>query len=67
MIENDNKDKYTGMREFEFALSANVYICAAAGAVLGAILAYWLTDQIEIVTAASIVFAVLSGIFGMFV
>lgn len=30
----DNKDKYTGMREFEFALSANVYICAVAGAFL---------------------------------
>lgn len=67
MLEDNTKDKYTGMREFEFALSANVYICAVAGAVLGAVLAYWLTDQIEIIVAASIVFSVLSGIFGMFV
>lgn len=67
MLDDDTKNKYTGMREFEFAMSANVYICAVAGAVLGAVLAYWLTDQFEIVAAAAIVFAVLSGIFGMFV
>lgn len=67
MLDNNNKDKYTGMREFEFELSANVYICAVAGAVLGTVLAYWLTDQVEIVAASSIVFCILSGIFGMFV
>ena len=37
--ENLPKDKYTGMRDFDFALGPNVYICAAAGAALGAILA----------------------------
>lgn len=61
------KDKYTGMREFNFALSANVYICAAAGAVLGAILGYWATGLVEIAAASSITFTILSGIFGMFV
>lgn len=64
---DDNKDKYTGMREFEFALSTNVYICAVAGAVLGAILGYWATGQIDITIASSITFFVLSGIFGLFV
>ena len=62
-----NKDKYTGMRDFEFALSTNVYICAVAGAVLGAILGYWATSIIEITLASAITFFVLSGIFGMFV
>lgn len=62
-----NKDKYTGMRDFEFALSTNVYICAVAGAFLGAILGYWATSSIEITIASAITFFVLSGIFGMFV
>ena len=63
----DQKDKYTGMREFNFALSTNVYICAAAGAFLGAILGYWATGLVEVSVASSITFLVLSGIFGMFV
>jgi hypothetical protein len=61
------KDKYTGMREFDFALSPNVFICAAAGAVLGLILAMWGTTDFGIVTATVIVFSILSGIFGMFI
>lgn len=61
------KDKYTGMRSFDFAVTPNVLICAAAGAVLGVILAYWGTSDIGIVIATSIVFSILSGIFGMFV
>ena len=61
------KDKYTGMREFDFAMSSNVYICGAAGAVLGLILALWVSNDIGIAAATTIVFAVLSGIFGMFV
>lgn len=64
---DNEKDKYTGMREFEFALSTNVYICAVAGAVLGAILGYWATGQIDISIASAITFFVLSGIFGLFV
>lgn len=67
MSNNENPNKYTGMRDFNFELNTNVYICAVAGAVLGAILAYWGTDQTEIVVASSFVFAILSGIFGMFV
>lgn len=61
------KDKYTGMRDFNFAITPNVMICAAAGAVLGAILGYWGTSDIGIVAATTLVFTVLSGIFGMFV
>jgi hypothetical protein len=61
------KDKYTGMRSFDFAITPNVMICAAAGAVLGAILAYWGTSDIGIVGATSFVFMILSGIFGMFI
>jgi hypothetical protein len=61
------KEKYTGMREMNFALTPNVLICGAAGAVLGAILAYWGTTDVGIVGATTIVFAILSGIFGMFV
>jgi hypothetical protein len=61
------KEKYTGMREMNFALTPNVLICGAAGAVLGAILAYWGTTDVGIVAATTIVFAILSGIFGMFV
>ena len=62
-----NKDKYTGMRDFNFALATNVYICAVAGGFLGAILGYWATGLIEVTIASSITFFVLSGIFGMFV
>jgi hypothetical protein len=60
-------DKYTGMVGFDMDMTPSVYICGAAGAVLGAILAYWLTSDMAIVMAASVTFAVLSGIFGFFV
>ena len=62
-----NNDKYSGMREMNFALTPNVMICGAAGAVLGAILAYWGTSDVAIVGSTAFVFAILSGIFGMFV
>jgi len=61
------KDKYTGMRSFDLAITPNVLICGAAGAVLGMILAFWGTTDVGIVAATTIVFAILSGIFGMFV
>jgi hypothetical protein len=62
------KDKYTGMRDFQFGMNSNVYICGAAGAVLGLILAMWATGgDVGITGATVIVFAILSGIFGMFV
>lgn len=64
---NPSKDKYSGMREMNFALTPNVIICAVAGSVLGAILAYWGTSDLGIVAASTICFAILSGIFGMFV
>jgi len=64
---SDEKDKYTGMRDFEFALSANVYICAFAGIFLGALLGYWATGLVEIAVASAITISILSGIFGMFV
>ena len=60
-------DKYTGMRSINFELSPNVLICAAAGAVLGLILAMWGTTSVGIIVAVVIVFTILSGIFGMFV
>ena len=63
----NEKDKYTGMREFNFALSTNVYICAFAGLFLGAILGYWATGLIEITAASAFTISILSGIFGMFV
>jgi hypothetical protein len=61
------RDKYGGMVEFDMALTPSVIICGAAGAVLGAILAWWGTTEIPIIIATVIVFAVLSGIFGFFV
>ena len=60
-------DKYGGVVEFDMALTPSVIICGAAGAVLGAILAMWVTTEIPIVIATVVVFAVLSGIFGFFV
>ncbi len=60
-------DKYGGVVEFDMALTPSVIICGAAGAVLGAILAMWVTTEIPIIIATVIVFAVLSGIFGFFV
>ncbi len=60
-------EKYGGMVEFDMALTPSVIICGVAGAVLGAILALWGTNEIPIVIATTIVFAVLSGIFGFFV
>jgi hypothetical protein len=61
------RDKYSGVVEFDMALTPSVIICGAAGAVLGAILAMWGTTEIPIIVATVIVFAVLSGIFGFFV
>ena len=52
---------------FDLELTPSVYICGAAGAVLGAILAYWGTGDMAIIIATTITFAVLSGIFGLFV
>ena len=60
-------DKYTGMREMNFAFTPNVIICGVAGTVLGAILAYWGTSDVAIIGATAVVFGILSGIFGMFV
>lgn len=67
--ENPEKepDKYGGMVGFDVELTPSVYICGAAGAVLGAILAYWGTSDIAIILATTITFATLSGIFGLFV
>lgn len=51
-----------------FGLGPNVLICGAAGAALGLILALWGAGaNTGIVVATTIVMAVLSGIFGMFV
>jgi hypothetical protein len=60
-------DKYSGMRAFNFALTPNVLICAAAGSVLGLVLAMWGTSDVGIIVATVIVLTILSGIFGMFV
>ncbi len=67
--ENPGKepDKYGGMVGFDVELTPSVYICGTAGALLGAILAYWGTSDIAIIMATTITFAVLSGIFGLFV
>ena len=59
--------KYGGVVEFDMAFTPSVIICGAAGAVLRAILAMWVTTEIPIIIATVIVFAVLSGIFGFFV
>ena len=78
MSQNDSKeensgtsgkepDKYGGMVGFDLEFTPSVIICAAAGAVLGLILAMWATSEIPIIAATVIVFAVLSGIFGLFV
>ena len=64
---NKEQDKYGGMVGFEMELTPSVYICGAAGAVLGAVLAYWGTSDMAIVGATSVTFAMLSGIFGFFV
>lgn len=64
---NKEQDKYGGMVGFEMELTPSVYICGAAGAVLGAVLAYWGTSDMAIVGATSLTFAMLSGIFGFFV
>jgi hypothetical protein len=66
---NFPQDKYTGMRDFDFAITPNVVICSAAGAVLGLILSVWGAGPAEtgIISATVIVMAILSGIFGMFV
>jgi hypothetical protein len=60
-------DKYDGMVGFDMELTPSVLICGIAGAVLGAILAWWGTSDIAIILATTVTFAVLSGIFGFFV
>ncbi len=61
------REKYTGVAMPEFDLSPSVIICAAAGAVLGLVLSMWATTEIGIVVATTICFAILSGLFGLFV
>lgn len=60
-------DKYGGVVEFDLTLTPSVLICAAADGILGMILAMWGTSEISIIASTTIVFAVLSGIFGLFV
>jgi hypothetical protein len=60
-------DKYGGVVEFDVTLTPSVIICGVAGAVLGLILAMWVTTEIPIIVSTVVVFAVLSGIFGFFV
>ncbi len=60
-------DKYGGMAAFDLTLTPSVIICAAAGGILGLILAAWATSDFSIMASTAIVFAVLSGIFGLFV
>ena len=60
-------DHYTGMATMDFALTPSVIICGGAGAFLGLVLSMWGTSEIPIIFATTIVFGVLSGIFGMFV
>jgi len=60
-------DHYSGMVDIDFALTPSVIICAAAGAVLGLMLAMWGVSDPPIIIATTIVMGVLSGIFGMFV
>lgn len=60
-------DKYSGVVDFDLTLTPSVLICAVAGGVLGLILAMWGTSEVPIIVATVIVFAVLSGIFGLFV
>ena len=66
-MQEKETDHYTGMATIDFALTPSVIICGVAGAVLGLILAMWGTAEVPIVFATTIVFGVLSGIFGMFV
>jgi hypothetical protein len=60
-------DKYSGVVNFDMELTPSVWICGAAGTVLGVILAMWGTSDIPIIIATAITFGVLSGIFGFFV
>lgn len=64
---NKNADKYGGMVSFDVEMTPSVYICGIAGAVLGAVLAWWGTSDMPIVIASAVTFGVLSGIFGFFV
>ncbi|MFY9656267.1 MAG: hypothetical protein WAK01_06730 [Methylocystis sp.] len=60
-------EKYHGVAMPEFDLSPSVIICAVAGAVLGFVLAIWGTSEIPIIISVTVVFGVLSGLFGLFV
>ena len=60
-------EKYHGVAMPEFDLSPSVIICAVAGAVLGFVLAVWGISEIPIIISVTVVFGVLSGLFGLFV
>ncbi|MGA8171719.1 MAG: hypothetical protein WB816_12935 [Methylocystis sp.] len=59
-------DTYSGMRELHFSLTPSVLLCGAGGAILGAILSLWATQDFGIVAATVVVMGILSGLFGMF-
>ncbi len=60
-------EKYHGVAFPEFEIGPSVIICALAGAVLGFVLALWGTSEIPIIISVTVVFGVLSGLFGLFV
>jgi hypothetical protein len=56
------------MSELKLGVRPTVILCAIGGGVLGLILAMWgVSDNIGIVASVSFVFAVLSGLFSMFI
>jgi len=56
------------MNELKLGISPTVIICTIGGGVLGCILATWgVSDNIGIIASVTFVFAVLSGLFSMFI
>ena len=55
------------MKRLNLALTPNVLLYAAGGAVLGLILGIWMQAGIQSTIASVIVLTILSGFFGMFV
>ena len=56
------------MNELKLGVTPTVVLCTIGGGILGAILAMWgVSDNIGIIASVTFVFAVMSGLFSMFI
>jgi hypothetical protein len=63
-----SSNKMPLMNELKLGVSPTVVLCTVGGGALGLILAMWaVSDNVGIIASVTFVFAVMSGLFSMFI